>query len=111
MKNVLLTQKSVFQTIGGAFFVSAGQAAYTNRLLARVPVLVPGVSPALVVATGATQLREVFSKEQLPGIVLAYMDGLKLSFALAIALAGITMPIALFARWRNVKPKIPGVAV
>lgn len=102
---------SVFQTIGGAVFVSAGQAAYTNRLIARIPILVPGVSPAQVVATGATELRAVFSAEQIPGIVLAYMDGLKLTFALAVALTGATLPIALFAKWRNVKPKVPSVAV
>ena len=101
----------VFQTIGGAVFVSAGQVAYTNRLKQRIPVLVPGVSPALVVATGATELRNVFSAEQIPGIVLAYMDGLKLTFALAIALTGVTLPIALFAKWRNVKPRTPGVVV
>lgn len=76
-----------------------------------MPVLVPGVSPALVIATGATELRAVFSAEQLPGIVLAYMDGLKLTFALAVALAGVTLPIALFAKWQSVKPKVPGAAV
>ena len=106
-----LTVRAVFQTIGGAIWVSAGQSAYTNRLLQKVPVLVPDVSPALVVATGATQLRTVFSAEQLPGIVLAYMDGLKVAFILAIASAGVTLPIALFAKWQNVKPKVPGVAV
>ncbi|KAL9063993.1 MAG: hypothetical protein Q9161_009151 [Pseudevernia consocians] len=100
-----------FQTIGGAFFVSAGQSVYTNRLLARVPVLVPGVSTALVLATGATELRVVFSAKELPGILLAYMDGLKLTFALVVALAGVTLPIALFAKWQNVKPKVPGVDV
>ena len=88
-----------------------GQAAYSNRLKARIPALVPGVSPALVVATGATELRDVFSAEQIPGIVLAYMDGLRLSFALAVALAGVTLPIAIFAKWWNVKQKVPGVAV
>lgn len=64
-----------------------------------------------MVATGATELRDVFSAEQIPGIVLAYMDGLKLSFALAVALAGVTLLIAMFAKWRNVKPEAPGVAV
>lgn len=94
-----------FQTVGGAFFVSAAQTAFTNRLLDRVPVTAPGVTPSLVVSTGATQLRNVFSPSELPGILIAYMDGLKLSFALAIALAGITLPIALFAKWVNVKPR------
>ena len=93
-----------FQTIGGAFFVSAGQTAWANRLLSRLPVTAPSVNPKLVVATGATQLRTVFTEEQIPGILVAYMDGLKITFALVVALAGITVPIALFAKWKNVKP-------
>ena len=97
--------------MGGAVMVAAGQAAYTNRLKERIPVLVPSVSPALVVATGATELRNVFSPEQIPGVVRAYMDGLKLTFVLAVALVGATLPIAAFAKWRNVKPKGAGVAV
>ncbi|KAK3168518.1 hypothetical protein OEA41_004966 [Lepraria neglecta] len=100
-----------FQTIGGAFFVAAGQTAFTNRLLARVPVTAPAVKPSLVVATGATQLRSVFSEADLPGVLVAYMDGLKITFALAVALAGITLPIAMLARWRNVKPTAPVGAV
>ena len=100
-----------FQTIGGAFFVSAGQTAWANTLLKKIPSVAPGVDPKLVVATGAAQLRHVFSEEQLPGILIAYMDGLKVTFALIIALAGVTMPIALFAKWRNIKPSAGVVAV
>ena len=98
-----------FQTIGGAFFVSAGQTAFANRLLSRVPVTAPGVSPGLVVATGATQLRDVFAAKDIQGIIIAYMDGLKISYALAIALAGVSLPVAMFAKWQNIKPK-PDVA-
>ena len=97
--------------MGGAVMVAAGQAAYSNRLKERIPILVPSVSPALVVATGATELRDVFSAEQIPGIVRAYMDGLKLSFVLAVVLVGATLPIAVFAKWRNIKPQVTGVAV
>ena len=100
-----------FQTIGGAFFVAAGQTAWANRLLSKIPITAPGVDPKEVVATGATQLRHVFSADQIPGILQAYMEGLKLTFALGIALAGISIPIALCAKWKNVKPAAGGAAV
>ena len=100
-----------FQTIGGALFVSAGQTAWANRLITRLPVTAPTVDPALVIATGATQLRHVFSEEQIAGILVAYMDGLKLTFALVIALAGVTVPIAMAARWKNIKPSATTAAV
>jgi MFS transporter, DHA2 family, glioxin efflux transporter len=101
-----------FQTIGGSFFVSAGQTAFANKLVALIPKDAPGVSPHLVVATGATELRKVFSEDQLAGVLKAYMDGLKVTFALSIALAGITVPIALFAPWKKLtKGAATGAAV
>ncbi|KAI9876565.1 MAG: hypothetical protein M1823_007254, partial [Watsoniomyces obsoletus] len=55
-----------FQTIGGAIWISAAQAGFTNKLLQRLPITAPGVSPELVIITGATELRNVFTAEQLP---------------------------------------------
>lgn len=41
------------QTIGGAFWVSAGQAAFVNRMVKKLPETAPNVDKRLVVATGA----------------------------------------------------------
>jgi MFS transporter, DHA2 family, glioxin efflux transporter len=90
-----------FQTIGGSFLVSAAQSAFANRLVSFVPRYAPGVDPHLVVATGASQLRDVFDPKVLPGILEAYMHGIKLVFALCVAMAGITLPIALFSPWKR----------
>jgi MFS family permease len=77
-----------FQTISGAIFVSVGQTLFANKLVEAVPKYAPGVDPAKVVATGATQLKDVFSATDLPGVIKAYMEGLKDAYALGIALAG-----------------------
>lgn len=99
------------QTIGGAFWVSAAQAAFTNTLVKKLPQLAPDVDPALVVATGATNLRQVFTAEQLVGILQAYMDGLKVSFLLAIVLGGITVIVSAFPKWSSLKGKVTAGAV
>ncbi|OKL55855.1 hypothetical protein UA08_08883 [Talaromyces atroroseus] len=99
-----------FQTIGGAFWVSAGESAFTNRLVQKLPEYAPGVNPALVVSTGATELRSVFTAEQLPGILEAYMSGLKVAFIVPIALGGVAAIISLFPKWVSLKGKIdPGM--
>lgn len=101
-----------FQTIGGSFFVSAGQTAFANKLLKEIPIKAPNVNPHLVLATGATQLRQVFDAADIPGILAAYMDGLKVTFALTIAVVGISAIIAFFPRWESIKGKAPaGAAV
>ncbi|KAL8998606.1 MAG: hypothetical protein Q9169_002357 [Polycauliona sp. 2 TL-2023] len=91
-----------FQTIGGSFFVAAGQSAFENRLISSLPINAPGVSTAQAVQTGATSLRDVFSGAQLTGIVASYLEGIKLSFAIAIALTGASIIPAIVAPFRKV---------
>ena len=84
-----------FQTIAGAVFVSVAQSLFANKLLEAVPKFAPGVSPAQVVATGATELRSTFSPEQLVGIVQSYMAGLKDAYILSIACGGVAVSLAV----------------
>jgi hypothetical protein len=86
-----------FQTISGAVFVSVGQSLFANKLLSTVPKLVPDVSPALVLATGATELRKTFNAAQLPLIIRSYMDGLKDAYILSIMLGGLAVLVAAAA--------------
>lgn len=99
-----------FQTMGGAVFISAAQAGFVNQLLRSVPRTAPGVNPALVVITGATDLRKVFSPEQLAGVLEAYMDGLKIPFAISIACACVAVLLAFAPRWEKVKVDMTGGA-
>ncbi|KAL8936671.1 MAG: hypothetical protein Q9211_004075 [Gyalolechia sp. 1 TL-2023] len=80
-------------TVGSAFMISAAQSAFVNVLLKTLIHLAPNVNPALVVATGATDLRKAFTPEQLPGVLEAYMRGLKISFAIGLATAGVALVV------------------
>jgi MFS transporter, DHA2 family, glioxin efflux transporter len=102
----ITAQTLFFQTIGGAFFISAAQAAFANRLIARVIIEAPTANAGLVIATGATELRKVFNAEQLEGILVAYMAGLKVTFAICIATAGVAFLLAFTPRWENLKGKV-----
>ncbi|KAI4112949.1 MAG: hypothetical protein LQ345_005982 [Seirophora villosa] len=91
-----------FQTIGGSFFVAAGQTAFVNQLLRVASQKVPDVDPAQVVLTGATSLRQVFSAQQLPGIIASYLSGIHLTFAIATGLIGASLFAAVLAPWRKI---------
>lgn len=95
-----------FQTIGGAIFISAAQAGFANKMLEQLPLKAPNVDPGLVIVTGATDLRKVFDAEQIPGILAAYMEGLKVPFAISIACACATAVFALAPRWESIKGKV-----
>ena len=93
------------QTVGGAFMVSAAQSAFINILIKTLPHTAPTVDPAIVVLTGATDLHQTFPTTVLPGILEAYMHGLKISFALAVASTGMALVIiTLFQKWERLNP-------
>jgi hypothetical protein len=90
---------TVFQTVGGAFFVSAAQSAFVNKIISVAATTAPTVNPLMIIATGATQIRNVFTDEQIPGILVAYMAGIKVAFAIALAGVGTAFAISLFSSW------------
>lgn len=90
-----------FQMIGGAFFLSAAQSAFNNRMISTIAVTAPGVSPAVVLLTGATQIRSAFTSTQVPGVVAGYMAGLKVVFAISVGAFGFAFLIGLFGSWKK----------
>ena len=61
------------------------------------------MTPLAVVFTGATDIRKAFPTAVIPGILRAYMDGLRVAFALGVAAAGGMMVTALISKWHNLK--------
>ena len=82
--------------------LAAAQCGFVNEILKRLPRTAPGVNPGLVVATGATELNNTFSAEQLSGILLAYMKGIKLTFAITVAALGISFLISTTSNWKRI---------
>jgi MFS transporter, DHA2 family, glioxin efflux transporter len=98
----MLTNISVFQTLGGAFAVSAAQAAFVNQIIFNLPTTAPGVSPESVIATGVTQIRTVFNADQVPGILLAYMTGIKAAIAVSIGTIGLSFIVSFLSKWDRI---------
>lgn len=96
------------QTIGGAFYVSAGQTAYQNVLLQKLAINVPSIDAQSIINVGTTEIRSYFPAEDIPGILQSYMDGLRVAYAIAIASTGLAIFIALASKWPwiNLKGKV-----
>jgi len=87
-----------FQTVGGAVIISAAQSSFINTLLNNIP---EGVDRLLVIGTGATAIRQVFPEDLIPGILEAYMKGIKTTFAITVAGVGLAFVISLGSSWRR----------
>lgn len=87
---------------GGALGLSAAQSAFANKIISTLTTSAPDVDPLLVIHTGATDLRKVFSPEQVPGILVAYMQGIKASFAVSVGMVGFAFLLSFFNTWKRV---------
>ena len=106
--NILTTSRLVFQNLGATAFISAGQAAFVNTLIQTLPATAPSVDVEKVIVTGATQIHTAFAAGQVPGIIQAYMEGVKVALALPIAGNGIAFILSLyifFSKRRTPKTK------
>ena len=90
--------------MGGALFLPAAESVFANRLLRVARITVPSVPAAAILATGASELGHTFSAVDIPGILIAYMSGLKWTFAVAVAANGLTFPLSLAAKPQSIKP-------
>ena len=59
------------------------------------------MDPTKVIGTGATELRNVFTHQEIPGILVAYMAGVKVAFAVGIGGVGASFIISLFSDFKR----------
>ncbi|KAI0201520.1 major facilitator superfamily domain-containing protein [Astrocystis sublimbata] len=91
--------------VGSGLLINAAQSAFVNRIIVTLPTSAPGVNPSLVISTGTLQLRSVFSEEQIPGILMAYMAGIKTAFAIALAACGLSVFVSVLGQWKRLNPE------
>ncbi|KAK3631965.1 MFS sugar transporter [Elasticomyces elasticus] len=99
------------QTLGGALFISVAQNVFTNTLLSNLKKVVPGLDPAVIMATGATSLKTVIPAEYYAGVQVAYNLSLQNCFYVAVAMSVISLIGAVFLEWKSVKGKKIEMAV
>lgn len=95
----LITASTLFfNTVGGAVFVAAGQGSLVAKMIASLPA---GVDARQVLAAGATAIREVFPADVVPGILEAYISGLRVAFVIGIGGIGVAALVSPLGRWNK----------
>lgn len=98
---MILISGSVCMTIGGAVLLSAADSGFNNQIIKTLARTAPDIDPATVLGTGATQIRKVFTPEQVPLVLQAYVDGLQIVWAFAAAAFAVSAIIGLFGSWKR----------
>ena len=101
-----ISNAEFFMTLGGATFVSAGQAVFQNSIIIDMKRHTPQVQSSVVLDAGASELKETLSKlglssNTISSILHAYMSGLRKTYAISTSMAVCAFLVALGLRWRR----------
>lgn len=91
------------QTLGGALFISVGQNVFQNQLLKNLAKVVPGLNPAIVLATGATEIKDKIPAQFLPGVLHAYNGALTQTWYVSVAMAALSLLGVFAVEWKSMK--------
>jgi len=70
-------------------------------LITTLAVTAPEINPATVLGTGATEIRDFFTPQQVPLVIDAYVAGLKLAFAIAASAFAASTLIGFLGTWKK----------
>lgn len=90
------------QQLGGTIFISIAQSVLVNRLVSGLSSL-PNFNPAIVVNTGATDIKSVVGSQNLEFVKHVYNHAVTNVFDVALALACLTIIASLSMEWRSIK--------
>ncbi|KAK2016427.1 MFS general substrate transporter [Colletotrichum eremochloae] len=89
------------QAIGAAVVVSGAQTAFANILIQRVQTSAPDVSPEALVTVGSGQLRKAFRPDQIPVILVAYMNGITITFIVVAGAGALAFILSTYIPWKR----------
>ncbi|KAJ1327417.1 MFS multidrug transporter [Microdochium nivale] len=93
------------QSLGGALFVAVGQTVFANGLARELVLRLPGIDPALILSSGATNLKNILSPDQLVQAIAAYNTALTSTFFVGVGLAVAMLIGSSLVEWKSVKGK------
>lgn len=101
----------LFQGLGGAVLISAGNNVFNDKLLHYINALgIPGVDGMQVINAGATRFRDVVPAEHIGVVIDTYNQALRKAFQIALIMACLSAIPASLLEWRSVKKGSPGSA-
>ena len=93
------------QQFSGALFISVAQNIFTNKLVTGLAEAVPNIPPGIILATGATSLKDAVDPRYLTAVLFVYNRAITNTFYITVALSALSIIGALGMEWKSVKGK------
>ncbi|GAB1215127.1 hypothetical protein ATERTT37_004313 [Aspergillus terreus] len=96
------------QQLGGTIFVSVGENIFSQNLIAGLTRVIHDLDPETIANTGATDLRRIVPRDDLPTVLVEYNAALHWVFLVGTIMAALSALGAFALEWKSVKGKQVG---
>jgi hypothetical protein len=97
------------ETLSGAVFLAVSQNVFVTRLVRELTSRAPNADPAVVIANGASGLRDSMAKlydpQTVDEILASFVEALQPVWTIGAVLAALSLLGALATEWVSVKRK------
>ncbi|KAF5026300.1 hypothetical protein F66182_1622 [Fusarium sp. NRRL 66182] len=93
------------QTFGGAIFISAANAIFTNKLHDELLSRLAHVDTGAIIDAGAGAVNDAVDSKNLSQVLLAYSEGVRATFLLAVAVSCAMFITSLGMGWKDIRQK------
>lgn len=90
------------QGLGGSIWLAISQAIFNHSLVSKLQNI-KDLDSAMIVKSGATELRNIVPATLLPAVLQAYNEALSDTFKVAVGCAAASIVAGLTMEWRNLK--------
>jgi len=91
------------QNFGGTVFLSLAELIFSHTLSSSISTYAPEADAKSILSWGATGFRDHFSKETLPGVLVAYNKAIVASLYLGAGASAVACVCSMALGWKNVK--------
>jgi len=100
-----------FQALGGSVFIAVGQTVFQNGLVSNLVRDAPGIDPAAIINSGASQIRQLVQQmgrgDAVDSVLGAYVLGLRNSYYISVATAACAFLVTWGLEWKRIqKPDV-----
>ena len=100
-----LSLLSFITFLGGSLFVTVSQTLLDKKLIEGLKGVIPNLNPTTLADGGATTLRNMVPKDELPTVIDIYNVSIRSIWYLALALSCLIFVASLGMEWKSVKKR------
>lgn len=103
--SIALSLLNFVNSLGGTIFITTSQTLLESKLVHGLSPIIPNLDAGILANAGATNIRNLATKDELPAVLNVYNESMQSIWYLALGMSCLSFLASLGMEWKSVKAK------